>query len=344
MPPIIELDESEMFYDNNGNEVDILVVGERTCNGCFFYLKDISKKFQLNSAHDLITKSDSNFTKNTDYSIFITRNSGYPRVTGNKKKSQLFLTYTGLLKLLFTSRKGNHVAFLMWITETVFTAHLGTKEDKIKLASDMIGASPLAIKEVFNTFANTLPCIYLFQLGTVKSLRKTMKIDEEKADTDLVVKWGYTIDLARRTKEHNRKKSYGGIKGCSLQLLCNSFIDLQYASKAENEIKDYFIDSDYHFNFDNFAELAIIPIKHLKTIKGQYTNLGIIYAGRITELTNKIEMLKIQHEIELAQKETILTQKESEVLRESNRADIAQKEIEILQLKLQIASNHRRNK
>ena len=319
-----------MFYDNDGNEVDILVVGERTCNGCFFYLKDISKNFQLKNAHDLITKSDSNFTKNTDYTIFTVRNSADHRVTHNKKKSQLFLTYTGLLKLLFTSRKGDHIAFLMWITETVFTAHLGTKEDKIKFASDMIGASPLAIKEVFNTFANTLPCIYLFQIGTVKSLCKTMEIKKKYNDTDIVVKWGYTNDLARRTKEHNSKKSYGGFKGCSIQLLCNSFIDPQHTSKAEIEIKDYFIENDYHFDFDNYVELAIIPYKRLKTIKTQYTSLGKIYAGHITELNNKIEMLKKQHEIELACKETQLAQKETQ---------LAQKEIEILQLKLQIASN-----
>ena len=55
---------------------------------------------------------------------------------------------------------------------------------KIKLASDMIGSSPLAIKEVFNTFANSLPCVYLFQIGTMKSLRKTMKIDKKYDDSD----------------------------------------------------------------------------------------------------------------------------------------------------------------
>ena len=223
MPPIIELDESEMFFDDDGNEVDILVVGERTCNSCFFYLKDISKNFQLKNAYDLITKIDSNFVEITDYKFFIVDNTIINRGACNKK-SQLFVTYAGLLKLLFTSRKGNYVTFLMWIIETIFTAHLGTKEDKIKLASDIIGASPLAIKEVFNTFANSLPCVYLFQIGTVKSLRKTMEIEEKHNDTDIVVKWGFTTDLARRTQEHNGKKSYGGIKGSNISLLTHILI------------------------------------------------------------------------------------------------------------------------
>ena len=56
----------------------------------------------------------------------------------------------------------------MWVIEIVFAAYMGTKKDKNKLDSDMIGVYLLAIKKVLNTFADSLPCIYLFQNGTVK--------------------------------------------------------------------------------------------------------------------------------------------------------------------------------
>jgi hypothetical protein len=63
------------------------------------------------------------------------------------------------------------------------------------------------IKEVFSKDANTLPCVYLFSLGYVKDLRKSMTI---------VCKYGFTKELARRTSEHIT--NFTKIKGCDLKL------------------------------------------------------------------------------------------------------------------------------
>ena len=202
--------------------------------------------------------------------------------------------------------------------------------DKIKLASDLIGVSPLANKEVFNTFADSLPCIYLFHIGTIKNLRKSMKNPDKYDNSDLVVKWGFSNDLARRTKEHSNKKSYGGIKGSNISLLYNSIIDPQHISLAEIDIKEYFIDNDYHFQIKKYSELAIIPKKRLHTIKKQYKLLGKSYMGHLKELHAQIESIKNKHNIELANKDTKLANKDTE---------LANKEIEILRIKLKYSRN-----
>ena len=79
--PINQCESSETQSKFDTLFDDVLIVGERTYNGCFFYFKDISKKFQI---HNVIT-SDDNYIELIDYKYFINPDSG---------KSQLFLTYT----------------------------------------------------------------------------------------------------------------------------------------------------------------------------------------------------------------------------------------------------------
>jgi hypothetical protein len=62
----------------------------------------------------------------------------------------LYLTYIGLLKVLFSSRNKQVDRFVQWATETLFTAHLGTSDQKSKLTAKLMGVSLEAVKEVFN--------------------------------------------------------------------------------------------------------------------------------------------------------------------------------------------------
>ena len=339
LPPVIELEEDELFIDDDGDVVDITVVGTRSYDDCYFSVNDISNNFGLSNAYKNITDPESQYMINNHYRIFNNTKIVNP-AKKNNKKTLLFVTYEGLLKLLFTSRTGNTTSFIKWATKTIFTAHLGSKDDKLALASSLIGASPQAIKEVFNTLADSLPCIYLFHLGTVKSLRKSMKIPDKYDDSKIVVKWGFSNDLSRRTKEHLKKNSYGGTKGSDISLLCNAVIDLQHMSAAETDIKEYFVENKYHFVNNKYNELAIISTKKLKTIKKQYTLIGKSYADHLKDFHAQIESIK--KDIELANKEVKLANKNTELAKKdtelaNKEVELAKKEIKLLRLQLKYA-------
>ena len=324
MPPIIELDETEQFFNDKFEPIDILVVGERKYDKCFFNVQDITNNFNMKNAYNTIVRGNSDFIKKTHYNFFENDDLDNPQFV-LLKISKLFVTYAGLLKLLHTSRSGNFKAYLDWTVQTIFTAHMGTKNDKIKLASNLIGASPSSIKQVFNTFARSFPCVYLFHLGTVKSLRNSMNIPDSFSNSHLVVKWGRTDNLSKRTTQLNQSKSYGGIIGVELNLLISTHIDPQYVSQAESSIKNYFIGHDYKFEYNTFSELAIIPKNKLKTIKEQYALVGKSYEGHLSELNT--QLLAEKYRADLAEKNT-------QFMAEKYRADLAEKEIEILQMKL----------
>lgn len=325
MPKPIILDDSEMFKDDDGNIVDILVVGDRKSSSCYFYLNDVAEYFSMKHASK--TLRSKKYALNKEYVYFDTKSSGIANIRSQKKR-QIFLTYNGLLKLLYSVRKANVDKFRAWITDTIFTVHLGTSQQKKKLAGKLLGASTQAIKEVTKTFTRPLPSVYLFQLGTVEDLRVSMSIPDGFENNDLVVKYGYSKDLLRRTKEHVSISSYGGIEGSDIRLLYSTMIDPRYLSEAETSVGLYFYECDSLFSYGKCKELAIIPKKNLQFIKKYFEILGNSYALHINELTDQISRLQDTMQKELSIKDVKLAKKD---------ARLARKESKIYKLKLRIA-------
>jgi hypothetical protein len=205
----------------------------------------------------------------------------------NKTSKELFLIYEGILRVLFASRSPNVKPFIKWATETLFTIQLGSTEQKQELVSNVLGVNAKAIKEVFNADRNTLPCIYLFTLNTVDKLRDTMKIDSKYSSDSIVAKYGFTKDLSRRTGEHINK--YNKLQNVDLKLKYYSYVNPQYISNAETDIRDYMIGFETKLNFDKEDELVIIPKNMVKMVEKQYELIGKSYMGHIAELITKIK-------------------------------------------------------
>ncbi len=215
-------------------------------------------------------------------------------------KKELFLTYIGLLRVLFVSRSGNADKFIGWATKTLFTVQMGNVKEKRDLISDMMGVSPEAVKAVFSKSASTLPCIYLFVIGKIKNLRKHFEISDEYNDNDCVYRFGTTKELSRRTDEHN--KSFGKIKGAELKLSIFNFIDVQYIFQAETELKSFMEGLEVMFECKGHKELVIIPKNKMKCVQKQFNYIGNNYIGHIKELVDKIkekdaEIKEKNHEI-----------------------------------------------
>ena len=239
-PNIIDLEDHEKFKNNEGNIVEIEVRGYRQYDKCYFKMKDIMEGFKIIYLYDTIIKKEGYYEKNIHYKYFNLEKMENFQKNKNKKiiKKELFLTYKGLLRVLFGSHKTTADKFVDWATRILFTVQMGTKEQKDKLVTDIIGATPQTIKTVLNQTTDKLSCIYLFYLGKVKDLRKSFQINNYFNDSDGIYKWGYTEDLDRRTKEHNR--NFSKIKNTNLQLILFNYIDPQYLSKAESRIKNIF--------------------------------------------------------------------------------------------------------
>ena len=96
-----------------------------------------------------------------------------------------------------------------------------------------------------------------------------------------------TYSLEIRAVEHN--KTYGSIKGANICLKYYAYIDQQYISKAETDIKEYFEAINCKLEYDNHKELVILePQKMNKLVKQQYANLSNLYVGHIKDLIKKI--------------------------------------------------------
>jgi hypothetical protein len=95
LPELIILSEEEKFKDINGNSINIEVRGIRDYDKIFFKLKDIAIEFEMpNIRNTIFDKNNKTYHENLHYKIFVDENN-------NK---HIYLTYKGLLKILFIDK------------------------------------------------------------------------------------------------------------------------------------------------------------------------------------------------------------------------------------------------
>ena len=358
LPPLIELEDSEKFMDDGGNLYNVETRGERSEDRVFFKAKDISKVFVMKHL-DKVTlfNKERGYSTPLHYKIFsvpsilindenASNNSNSGRVT--------FLTYEGLLKVIYTSR-GNPIVerFRKWATKVIYTAHLGTQEQREQLSKQIKGgADPESVKNVLKRNVTSTHCIYLFCLGGVNDLRENEIFKEALGsknfkNSDKVYKYGRSIDLCRRTGEHRRSWSPLEIK-----LSKYAYIDPQYTSKVELDLKNYLSD-DLECQFlkvkgpdgQTTNEIVVLSNQQLKLLSDKYVDLSKEYGGCLTDITKtnielerKLETLNLIHtsEMEKLQHAVELLNGKIELNESKHQTDLKNKEIEILQLKMEL--------
>lgn len=296
-PEIIELNDNEKFKDENGNVLEIETRGEREHDKIYFKVKDVEKSFEMKSLYATLIGGNASYVENKDYIYFICEffenlknKTNKNKTNKNNTKKELFLTYSGMLHVLFASHSGKASQFTKWAAETLFTVQMGTKEQKNILASKILGASIETVNNVFDTSANTLPVIYLFSLGYVKNLRHIMKIPDKYNDDMIILIYGCTKDFQRRTNEHD--KFYKKIKGIELKLKCHAYVDPQYIFKAETDVSEYMNDMNCKFSYEKEKEMIILDENKLKKVHKRYEELSKIYMGHIREIMMEKERLE----------------------------------------------------
>ena len=343
-PDIIILNNEEKFKDDENKIVDIETRGERTPNGIYFLASDVSKAFEMPNLLIIIKDNNGSYVKDEDYKTFVCNNLRNSLKNANKK--QTYITYDGMIHILFASHSKKAKTFRKWATETLFTIQMGTKEQKEELVSNVIGIPAKSLREVLKK-GSTTPCIYRFSLGLAKDLRKSMNLSNDISDNYIIIKYGYTDDLVRRTTEHI--KTYEKIKNAKIELMEYVYIDPKFLSQAEVKIKDFFNDIEIPINYDSFTELVAINPKHEKMIKQQFKYLHVEFSGSIKELVEKIENLKNEHKIALMKKDAEINEerylmdkkieslkKEVEINAERHISELLKKDSEIYKKEIEI--------
>ncbi|AKI80165.1 hypothetical protein QJ850_gp534 [Acanthamoeba polyphaga mimivirus] len=327
LPPIIDIDDAEMWCDEDGNPYHIRIRGERNINGIYFSIADVGKIFGKPNLKIYIMRNNKKYLPGTDYKFFYMnkniidktkllktnslkqsgKKSGSKtpkkqyisenKIKQSKKKNVLkviYLTYYGLIKFLMSVNTTKNYdrcrKFQQWACEKLFAIQFGTDDQKKELVANVLGVSIKDVKTVFNKTANTFPCIYLFSIGTVKNLRKMLNIPNNISDDLYVYKWGLTDDIERRAGQHNRnfQKEF---KGChvKVELVYFGLIDPQYLSKAEKDLKEIIEDRKHNLVCNSHKELAIIPNgKSMNVLKKDYDRISIQYSGHLKNLAAKL--------------------------------------------------------
>jgi hypothetical protein len=350
-PPIINLEDNEKFFNNEGTKLDIETRGERDVKKIYFKVKDVAQGFKIQRLQDNILNKDTSYLINEDYKFFMCKNpKNIGKKTNNKITKELFLTYKGILRALFVSRSGESRKFIDWITNIIYTSQMGTEQQKNKLVSQIKGVSYESIQELFSINARELPCVYLTAFNTVEKLRDVMNIDNKYNNDDIVYKFGLTKSF--ETRKNGHKSEYKKLeKNIEMKLVYFSYIDPLYITEAEKELKTLL--SDYKIIYDNHEELLVIPNNILKFVKTIYENIGTKYSGhtsdfnkKILELNNQINILKNNENIYIRDIESknieinnikILYEKEiaHKNMEINNLKLLHEKDMEILKLQLQ---------
>lgn len=302
-PDILELSDDEKLRDDEGNIYEIEVRGERCVDKCYFRASNVEILLKMKHIAGTLQRSVSDgeyvsFERGKHYQTFITdtvSSSETPRY----KNQALFLTYAGLVQLLFVRKHPIAEKFRKWAVETLFTIKHGTPEAKETLAIKLLGVPSADVKAFLSVSATPMPVIYLFIIGKIGDLRKEMKIDKAATfkDSGLVAKFGYTIDLKRRTAEH--EKTFSKFKGANIYLKCYSYVDPENLSEAESELRKYFEDEECLItDCEKFKELVVLNNKFVKhRIFDKFEAIGKVHAGCFA--TMKISEVKLKHSIDL---------------------------------------------
>lgn len=173
--------------------------------------------------------------------------------------------------------------------------------------------------------STSVPCVYLFSLGLCKDLRLSMSIDDTIPDNYIVVKYGFTNDLNRRTTEHASK--FGKLDGVNMELIQYTYIDPIFLSEAEKDICGYFKDIEIPITtYETQKELVAINPSHMKQVLKQYKALNMLYAGHTKEMAAEIDKLKTtierQQEREKYEREILMSNYERKLSREKHEKEL----------------------
>jgi hypothetical protein len=205
------------------------------------------------------------------------------------------------------SRSGIGKEFKSWIDQVVFSALWGTQEQKVKTLHKVLNVDAEHLSAIMKKSGDMISCLYLIDIGIVDNSMH-------------IYKYGFTKDINRRFKEH--MKRYGD----NINMKQFRFIPKISLSKAESEFRNSV--SRYKHNRENDDELLRLCDEGYLNIQTILSTISAKYCGnmrhQLSIFDKQISDLAHNHEIEMMKKDSTIA--------------LMAKDIEILQLRLAMAT------
>lgn len=308
--PLLIVDEKEMFHDKDGNCLDIEMRGTRSADNCYFRLNDVAKEFGIERLHDIVINNiTSSYTEGKDYKKLNRDNTIINGVVTNKKDNEktrhkeVFLTYVGLLRVLFTTKNGLTEPFTYWATQVLFTAQLGTKSQRLDLCSSIMGVNRSVLKSVLSKTSYKFSCVYLMKIEKVE--------DFSPPEGHSLYKYGRTDDLDRRMSEHAKRYCK------NITLIRFAVIDDIFNAEAEACMRKYFNEKKYSIESKGNIELVCLDDSALKDTVKEYNSIQKEYAGKYQLIANELaQNLKV-----MGFKDAIISSKDDTIVSDRDTRD-----------------------
>lgn len=355
-PLIIYLQEHEKFYDNDGNTLDIETRGDRNVNNVYFKVTDIMEEFNIKYLNDSITHKQSNYVYNDDYKYFICNS-----FNDNTHKKELFLTYRGMLHLLFNSveQRTKEINIVNNIKKYIKYNWICNKSLKCLYRPDMYtildnnlliieideyqhkGYDKKEEKKRINIIMNELKCentiIIRINPDYYKDSNNNKHIGIDDNIEEFNKRMNIIIDSTNYILKHNKDKYIvhylffdGYVYEESINTLCFEYNEND-TYKRINGIRNKFIERTFIFNKKqqqyNLSDYNVL------NDNSEYIEQNELHNKQIQSFEMEIEKLKLAHENELK-----LNNKDNELkLKEKdNELKLMEKDNEILKLNYQL--------
>ena len=278
-PSLIFLEEYEKFRDDEGNIFEVEVRGVRDVKKIFFMGRDLEKLFKMEHLIKNVPRDGSGFAEGQHYVYFLVDIHYHSEDNGSserKRVRRMFFTFLGLMHVIFRSNSGIANRFQLWATEILYTARLGTPDQRIEQAIEMLGVNAGIVKEVFKTCVAKVPCVYLFHIGKIMDMKKHYPDDLNQYKSGMLFKYGRTENLSRRLGEH--MGTFGTLEGSRFELSYWSPINVNNVVTAESQLSTFF--DAKKIAFLDHVEVVLLKKSDLKSVKEKYleiyNDLGIV--------------------------------------------------------------------
>lgn len=355
LPPIIELEENEMFKDANDQPFHIEVRGERTKDGILYKAKDFACYSDNKYFIQNLLQDNTSYKEDIDYVILKNHESidfidSLPLENSNKKErvdyDLVYLTTSGLIRAASVARNANAnlVKLFDWLCNLFYVHKFGSYDERSELAQDLL-------KTILNDKLSGLYCI---SLGTFNELYDTMNICKETYPPETyskhnIYKFGLSKDISTRLTQHQNKSTGYGRWSDKVSLKWMILLSDSQLSEAEGLLSEKFKSKGLSFNYvdvDGISrnELIAVGPKDDNKVKTIYKQTLSYFPSKENDLCKLMAEMQTNHELSLLKMEHHYTKQLNDVKMEAalakHETDIAKKDIEILMLKLTIATKN----
>ncbi len=308
LPPIIELEESEMFKDADDQPFHIEVRGDRTKDGILFKAKDVAR-FADNELliRTMLRDESSNYQKDIDYKILKQSSNdllGLSKISDKKERIDhdlVYLTTAGLIRVASVSRNANAnlVKLFDWLCDLFYVHKFGSYEERNELAQDLL-------KTILNDKLSGLYCI---SLGTFNELYDTMNICKETYPPEThskynIYKFGLSKDIATRLTQHKNKTTGYGRWSNKISLKWMILLSESQLSEAEGLLSDKFKSKGLTFDYvdsDGIShnELIVVAPKNENKVIQIYKQTLSYFPSKENDLCKLMSEMQTNHELAL---------------------------------------------